>query len=229
MIRNISDICSDNYIQLSCGSEKLQIILDRSSPKWNLHDDKRSPALASDRNLAGLSERMYSGLLHSNVFHIVHCCCALPRRQYNPCHFRLILLTVIIFLPCRRVSEAAWNYLELLIMSEVRFIILILPTRFLKCKQGFLIQICWSFLFSRSGLATLFCHDGWSILNATNLVSWKQSGHRACFSFYYYENHSGQFKEFIYMSNSFLMKGVIWFCQFLCISFSLGTPCGHFF
>jgi len=27
-------------------------------------------------------------------------------------------------------------------MSEVRFIIHILPTRFLKCKQGFLIQTC---------------------------------------------------------------------------------------
>jgi len=42
-------------------------------------------------------------------FHIVHCWCALPWRRYNPCHFRLILLMVIIFLPCRWVSEA-WNY-----------------------------------------------------------------------------------------------------------------------
>jgi len=32
------------------------------------HDNKRSPAIVSDRNLASLSERMYSGLLHSDPF-----------------------------------------------------------------------------------------------------------------------------------------------------------------
>jgi len=68
MLQNYIHIYINIIFQLSCGSEKLQIILDSSSPKGNIHDDKRSPTLASDRNLAYLSERMYSRLLHSDPF-----------------------------------------------------------------------------------------------------------------------------------------------------------------
>ena len=62
-------------------SDELQIILDRPSPKGNLHDNKRSSTLASDSNLAGLLERMYLRLLHSDSFRKMnsdnHCCLTL--------------------------------------------------------------------------------------------------------------------------------------------------------
>lgn len=103
-------------------------------------------------------------------------CSLLLWRLSNPCHFWLIFLMEMIFLPCRWVSEA-WNYW--LCQRWDSFYLFYLQDFMPSCKQGFHMQPCWAFLFSRNGLGTLFYPYGWSILEATDSVSWKQSGHRA--------------------------------------------------